>query len=269
MNIRFAVALLFVFAAMIPEVHASKKWRTKENCTLIEHPSNDGDSFRVRIGRRIYVLRLLWVDAPETDMRFPERVAEQAEYFGISTQEVLRIGQEASRFTREFLKSRPFTVYTQFEDARGAGEKERDYAIVKSGDTYLMEALVSNGLARIYGMQEMPPEGPSESTMRMRLRALESAARDQRRGAWALASRGFSPGDPRARLQPLEAGWRTLTRTVPVYAVEDPARMLGMLRAGTEIEILRTESPADVRIRFRLPDGRMMEAIARRADLGW
>ncbi len=261
-----AVALLLI--ALAPAEGFAKTWRTKEGCTLVEHPSNDGDSFHVRIGRRTYILRLLWVDAPETDDRFPDRIAEQSAYFGISTQAVFRAGKEAQRFTSEFLRRQPFTVYTQFIDARGASEKNRYYAIIKSGDTFLMEALVANGLARIHGLQAMPPEGPSESVMRMRLRGLEAEAKRNRRGAWGMAGPELSRFD---RLnQPVDVNRQTitLTRHVSVFAPNDSERMLGTLRPGTEVRVLRAESVSHVLIRFQLDDGRSVEAQARRVDLG-
>lgn len=247
---------------------ASKKWRVKENCTYVEHPSNDGDSFRVKIGNRTYILRLLWVDAPETDNRFPERVAEQAAYFGITPEDALRIGREATRFTREFLTRQPFTVFTQFENAPGASAKDREYAIVKSGNVYLMEALVSNGLARIHGLEEMPPDGPSVSSMRLRLRALEADAKRNRRGAWALAGAPVSRFEHLNRPPEVAPGRRALSRTTFVYSLEDPARPIGSLRAGAEIEVLGAVSVTDIRIRFRLPDGRTAEGLVRRQDLG-
>ena len=71
--IYFAMLLAFVLSAL--PVHAAKKWRIKEDCTLIENDSNDGDSFHIKVAKRHYIFRLLWVDAPETDDRYPERVA--------------------------------------------------------------------------------------------------------------------------------------------------------------------------------------------------
>lgn len=259
---------LTLLAVAPPSAEAAKKWREKTNCTLITNEANDGDSFHVRVNKRHYIFRLLWVDAPETDNRFPERVAEQAAYFGITPSEALQVGKEAAKFSRDFLSRQPFTVYTQFDDARGSSEKDRDYAIIKSGDTYLMEALVSNGLARIHGLQEMHDDGPSVSVMRMRLKGLENDARKNRRGAWGYA------GQPRSRfdvLNPMPAVPQqtlTLQRTLPVYSIQEPGRLLGTLGAARTVTVLRAESPTLVRIRFSLPDGRTIEALARRTDLG-
>lgn len=244
-------------------VWAEKAWRTKEGCTLIENEANDGDSFHVKVSRRHYIFRLLWVDTPETENRFPERVAEQAEYFGITPEQARQIGKEAVKFSAAFLKE-PFTVYTQFDDAMGASDKDRDYAIIKSGDTYLMEALVSNGLARIHGLQEMPDDGPSVNAMRGRLKGLESDARKNRRGAWGLAAGNVLPPG----LVPVTQHQRTVQRTTAIFAADDPSRLLGNVTPGKTITVLRAESAVMVRVRIDLSDGRSVEGLCRRADLG-
>ena len=259
------VALLGLAAA--PSAEAAKKWRTKEACTLIENASNDGDSFHIRVNKRRYIFRLLWVDTPETDLRYPERVAEQAAYFGITSEQAIKVGKDAVRFSANFLKE-PFTVYTQFDDAMGASAKDRDYAIIKAGDTYLMEALVANGLARIHGIQEMHDDGPSVSTMRMRLKGIENDAKKNRRGAWGLAAGGGSRFDAVDPSAPIAGGEVRIARTTAVYDAAQPTRLLGMLSPGKTITALRTESAGMIRVRIALPDGRTVEGLCRRTDLG-
>src|ERR1041385_5158671 len=77
----------FVFAMFqfpILDLDAAKEWTIFEECRLIDHPSNDGDSFHVSHGNKEYLFRLYLVDAPETNGRNPERLIEQAKYFEIS-----------------------------------------------------------------------------------------------------------------------------------------------------------------------------------------
>ncbi|MCO5069177.1 MAG: thermonuclease family protein [Kiritimatiellae bacterium] len=263
--------LLIALACATEPAFAAKAWRVKENCTLIPNEANDGDSFHIRIGRRHYVLRHLWVDAPETDNRFPDRVAEQAAYFGITPEDAIKVGKEAARFSKAFLSQQPFTVYTQFADALGSSQRDRDYAIIKVGDTYLMDALVSNGLARIHGLQKVPPDGPSESLTRMRLKGLENDAKRNKRGAWAYAG---APANRMERFQQMnrpaeiKAQAVVLTRATAVYSLEDPSRMLGTLGTGTAVTVLRAESQNMARIRFKVRDDQTMEALARISDLG-
>lgn len=263
------IALLILLAGLaFPRpAEAAKKWRIKEGCTLIENEANDGDSFHVRVNKRHYIFRLLWVDTPESDNRFPDRVAEQAAYFGITPEQSIQIGKDAVEFSAAFLRE-PFTVFTQFDDAMGSSEKDRDYAVIKSGDTYLMEALVSNGLARIHGFQEMPDDGPSVSTIRMRLKGMESEARKARRGAWGLAGAASSgPGLP-SLTTPLSEQTLTVARTTAVYAPDDPSRLMGNITPGKTITVLRAEGAGLARIRIALADGRTIEGLCRRADLG-
>lgn len=265
---RLIVLLILLAGLAFPRpAEATKKWRIKEGCTLIENESNDGDSFHVRVNKRHYIFRLLWVDTPESDDRFPERVAEQAAYFGITSAQAIQIGKEAVKFSAAFLKE-PFTVFTQFDDAMGSSEKERDYAVIKSGDTYLMEALVSNGLARIHGLQELPEDGPSVSTMRMRLKGMENEARKQRRGAWGLAGGAGAGPALSVSSAPLTEQTITVTRTTAVYATDDPSRLMGNVTPGKTITVLRAEGVGLARIRIALADGRTIEGLCRRADLG-
>ncbi len=245
---------------------AEKPWREKTGCRLVENPSNDGDSFHVKVGTRTYIFRLLFVDCPETDRSVPERVAEQAAYFGITEEQSVKVGKEAQRFTRDLLKDE-FTVFTQFEDALGRSAKDRDYAMVKVGDLDLGVALVSNGLARIYGRQEVPDDGPSETTVRFRLKSAENDARKNRRGAWGLAT-------PLNRFQQLnpapviaEQTRRTTVRTA-VYQTNDPGRVLGYLAEGRELTVLGAHDAQRVRVRFTLTDGRSIEGLCQRAELG-
>lgn len=63
---------------------AAEPWKTLQNCRLVAHDSNDGDSFHVQHAGKEFIFRLDYVDAPETDADFPDRVAEQARYFALT-----------------------------------------------------------------------------------------------------------------------------------------------------------------------------------------
>lgn len=152
------------------------------NCRYVSNSINDGDSFMVKNRGTTYVFRLYWVDTPEAREDYPARVREQAEYFGISTEEVMQIGREAKLFTREFLKGQSLTLYTQWEDGQGTGQ--RYFAMVNSPQGSLVEALVRNGLARIYGYSKAWPEEPGLDTFRRRLWRLEKEAKQRGVGAW-------------------------------------------------------------------------------------
>jgi len=143
----------------------------------------DGDSFHVKQGDKEFIFRLYFVDCPETDDRFPERVDEQAKYFGVSHKRAIEIGNSATAFTREAL-AKPFTVWTKWLDARGSSKLHRFYAVVVTDRGSLSSLLVRNGLARIYGVPTALPDRMKATTYIERLRDYEAKAKDGRRGGW-------------------------------------------------------------------------------------
>jgi endonuclease YncB( thermonuclease family) len=183
-------ALLLTLGAKPP---APPAWRRYEACTLIEHPANDGDSFHVRAGRRHRILRLYFVDAPETAATFPERLEAQAAYWTLTPPAAQQLGKEAGAFARALL-AQPFTVYTRFEDARGNSDRPRHYAMLQTADgRWLSACLVEAGLARLYGKPTALPDGTSARRYRAALRRLERQAREQGRGGWAPAAGRAAP----------------------------------------------------------------------------
>jgi len=246
-----------VWIASMSECDAAKKWRTYENCTLLENPANDGDSFHVKVNKRHYLFRLYWVDTPETDDSVPERVTEQAAYFGISTQDAIKYGKEASKFSEKFMKD-GFTVHTKFADAMGRSAKDRDYAIIEKDGKFLHIELVREGLARIHGFQELSEDMPSPATMRLRIKSAESEAKKEKRGAWTQGS--GAGGDA-------ISGTRTLVRSITVLDTEDQSRAIGVLRAGAVVELLGVETPTLIRIQFKAGD-QDMEGLCQRGELG-
>jgi len=253
---RGVFAVLVVLLVLTDQSFAQKRWRTYENCTLIENPANDGDSFHVRVNKRRYIFRIYWADAPETDLNIPERVATQAEYFGITPQEAVRYGKEAAKFAKNFMKD-GFTVHTKLADAGGRSARDRDYAIIEVKGQYLHIELVRAGLARIHGFQEVGPDMPPLPTMRMRIKAAETEAKREKRGAWA---QGKGVGDTLS-------GTRTLMRSITIMDPEDPSRSLGILRAGAQVEILGAETPTLIRIQFKAGE-EDMEGLCQRSELG-
>src|SRR5450755_150163 len=142
--------ILFSFFVQIAVAQGSGRWVTLTDCRYVPNPANDGDSFHVQASGREYIFRLYFVDAPETDASLPERVAEQAKYFGLTLPQTLQIGLEAERFTCQKL-AQPFTVRTCKQDARGRSRLPRYFAFVQTDTADLAEQLVANGLARVYG----------------------------------------------------------------------------------------------------------------------
>jgi DNA uptake protein ComE-like DNA-binding protein len=165
-----------------------RAWEQWDGCTLAANRYFDGDSFQVKHGDRVFVLRLYFVDAPETDATYAQRIAEQAAYFGVSTAQALHGGQEARDFTARFL-SRPFRVFTRMQPAPGASRMERHYAIVERDGLRLDAALVQAGLARVTSEVAAYPDAEAGRRRENELRALEQKAAQSRKGVWGQSKR--------------------------------------------------------------------------------
>jgi endonuclease YncB( thermonuclease family) len=195
-----AFFLFFSLLAVISKPCASasdKEWLVYDRSILVANEYHDGDSFAAKpITGYTYLFRLYGVDCPETDERFEERLADQAKDFKIKQEEVIKWGEKAAEFTRDFL-SKPFRVYTQKIKADGASGKSRYYAIVINDEgVRLDEALVKAGLARAHGIgavwNEPMWEGKIANFSRRMtsrrylsgLRMLEKRAKRSRAGIW-------------------------------------------------------------------------------------
>jgi len=154
-----AIFLSLLLSACPLHAASSPDWQKLESCQLIQNEWNDGDSFHVRTAEGSeFIFRLYFVDTPETDARFPDRVAEQAAAFGISTEAALALGKKAKEFTASALSS-PFTVWTCWQKALGSSHLQRWYAMVETKNGWLDKLLVKTGLARIYGKRISTPDG--------------------------------------------------------------------------------------------------------------
>ena len=162
-----------------------KDWITLDNCQLVPNKANDGDSFHVRANETEYLVRLYFVDAPETASVGQARLIEQAEYFGVSVPQVIEIGLDAKKFVDAKL-SEPFTVVTRMAEGLGRSKIQRVYGLVRTKDGDLGEQLVANGLARIHGVHPATPDGSSGQDEIQKLEQLEQAAKQKKLGAWAI-----------------------------------------------------------------------------------
>ena len=164
----------------------AKPFEKLTNCRLKTQPFNDGDSFHVTLAdKREIIVRLCFVDCPETDDSFPDRVAEQAQYFGVTSDQAMEIGKQAREFTKAAL-SRPFVIQTRWRNALGRSTLPRSYAMITTVDGKdLNELLVSAGLARIYGTRTPLPDGGTSRAYLARLATLETEARKKRLGGWS------------------------------------------------------------------------------------
>jgi DNA uptake protein ComE-like DNA-binding protein len=178
-----------------------KDWITLENCHLIPNDANDGDSFHVRANDTEYLVRLYFVDAPETAGISAARLIEQAEYFGLSVPQVIEIGLDAKRFVDAKL-SEPFSVVTRLAGGLGRSKVQRIYGFVRTKEGDLGEQLVANGLARIHGTTATAPGGSTSTDEREKLAQLENEAKRQKVGGWGMTDQSANGIDSQSRSSP-------------------------------------------------------------------
>ncbi|MEI6084864.1 MAG: thermonuclease family protein [Verrucomicrobiota bacterium] len=183
-------------------VLAAAQWQTLTGCKLSRNEANDGDSFHVEHNGHEYIFRLYYVDAPEVEDDFPDRVAEQAKYFNISHRRALEVGRAAARFTARQLNDH-FTVITRWDDARGRSKLPRDYAFIITGEKKdLGQLLVQNGLARVFGEKAVPPDGATTKFVEQKLNALERQAKTAHLGGWSAVNSTINSDTTLANTQP-------------------------------------------------------------------
>ena len=166
-------------------------WEVLEGCRLVSTPINDGDSFKVQHKDQTFIVRLYFVDCPETYDNYMARVRDQARYFSIAEADVIAAGKLATAFTEKFLRGE-FTVVTRWTDARG-GKERRFFALVRKNDLILSSELIRNGFARIYGMPTKGnrPDGVSPRAYLRELKQYERAAQASMIGIWGDATRSL------------------------------------------------------------------------------
>lgn len=181
-----ATCLICIADVDVAEAGREKDWIVLENCRLVPNKANDGDSFHIRANDTEYLVRLYFVDAPETTSVGPARLIEQAEYFGVSVPQVIEIGLNAKQFVDAKL-SEPFTVVTRLAGGLGRSKVQRIYGFVRINDADLGEQLVANGLARIHGTSATPPGGSTSAAERQKLQGLEREAKQRKAGGWGMS----------------------------------------------------------------------------------
>lgn len=193
MNRTFARSLLAIVIAAffgVSSIAASAQpWQRVDVCRWKPDRWNDGDSFHVITGdaAREIVARLYFVDAPEAETAYRDRITKQAAYFGITPDQAKEIAHEAAAFTEKRLAA-PFTVWTRWRAALGRSALGRVYCIIMDGTGKdLNEELVENGLARIYDTRTALYDGRDSRAYLAHLRELEDEAKAAHRGAWRFA----------------------------------------------------------------------------------
>lgn len=244
------------------------EWERWEQSILLADRYMDGDSFYIETSDGdVYIIRIYFVDAPETDDRFPDRLDEQAEYFGITVPENLRVGDMGTEFAQEFMKE-PFTVHTRRQDAWGASDSPRYFGFIENKEgKFLHEELVRYGLGRVHGMPAPRPDGLSPSRVWARLRRVREEAKERKVGGWK-----FNPDIERASRfsvmsSDFEAGKTiTTTGTIYIYSENPPHNIIGALRSGSELTMHKMKENGFVIVSFEA-GGETIRGACMRRDL--
>ena len=181
--------------------------------------------------------------------------------------------EDALAFTEQVLADGNFTVHSRLSDALGRSAKDRDYAMVMSGERDLATELVRNGLARVYGsgtdLSELEPYGKTEEFWWRRLRQAELDAKKEKLGAWALAS---GPANPlEALFAPRQVDEQDIILSRPIYLYPLDVRNvqpMGQLKAGLTVHVVKGATPDKAQVRFTSSSGQVYEGLARFIDLG-
>ena len=175
-------------------VETEGDYEVYRNCTLSAEKNNDGDSFRVRLPNgREEIMRLYFVDTPESAFKSyrggetnHQRIAEQAEYFHITPEKAVEIGQAGKHFTLDLLGKAPFTIFTCWDSPFN---DQRYHAFIEVSENgkprWLHELLVERGLARLKTKPADLPDGTPASRHREALEAEKKEAMRKGAGAWA------------------------------------------------------------------------------------
>lgn len=166
------------------------------NCTLVDAPHNDGDSFTVRLpDGREPELRLYFVDTPESAFKSygagetnHQRIDEQAAEMGnITPQQAVQIGEDAKHFTLALLASHPFDIFTRWDSPYHDNRFHAFVEVKQDGKSrWLEEILVEKGYVRIHTKPADLPDGTPAAKQQAHLKDLEIAAKRAGAGVWGL-----------------------------------------------------------------------------------
>jgi len=162
--------------------------RRLDEVALVISGINDGDSFQILHDGKKQIIRLYYVDCPETRATTKgdaQRVQEQTRYFGLpNTARTFEYGRQAAAYTKQQL-ARPFTVHTSYADARGRSKEGRVYGFVTTADGKdLATLLIQNGTARSFGVRRALPAGTHRDEATTQLDDQETVAMLKRKGIW-------------------------------------------------------------------------------------
>jgi endonuclease YncB( thermonuclease family) len=172
----------------------SQGWTIYDNCQLVDHHNNDGDSFHIKLpdGSK-QEFRLYFVDTPESKFKRyrdgqtnAQRISQQARYFGdITPEAATELGAEAKEFTLKLLSKTNFQIATKHEAVYQSGRFYCHLKVPFNGENRsLDEILTERGYVRIITQPSDLPDGTKAQEHRNQLRQMETIAKRQKFGGW-------------------------------------------------------------------------------------
>lgn len=95
--------LLLPIASLAVRAPQARAFQRLDNCRFVANRFNDGDSFHVLAESKEWLFRLYFVDTPEAETAYRDRLDEQAAYFGVTRERAIEIAHEAAAFTTKQL----------------------------------------------------------------------------------------------------------------------------------------------------------------------
>jgi len=146
----------------------------------------DADTLHVVRGEDEFLFRLYFVDAPELDRRFG-RAADQALYWGISEEQVVKNAQAATSFVTNLLEGY-VSVVTKWEKIGNSSAPARYYAFIRVNGEDLGQLLLKTGYARVFGKETAGANGESKEELLATHRRIEAQSQRRRTGVWQIAA---------------------------------------------------------------------------------
>ena len=259
---KIAQLLLITLA---PLIHA-QNWEAITPVSHDEDAFTDGDSIPIITENETFIINLYFIDAPETNDRYADKINEQATYWGRTVEETIAAGKAAGEFVSNNI-AEGFVVQTRRAKIGGGGDP-RFYGMIKVGDRYLSELLVEAGLARVKGKTHELADGTSAAAFLDKLRALEREASTAKVGAWGDGEidtepliQIIVPGDEPA--EPI--GVITIESPVTAYKDDGTFAELGTLKSGHKIKVVDTEPY--LRVLIAVPGKKPIPALIKQSDL--
>ncbi len=181
-----------------PVIIKGNEYDVLENCTLVDHKHNDGDSFHIKHANGQDEIRLYFADTAESTYKTygggennGDRLDKQARDFGgLTREQTTQVGQLGKKRTLSLVKGKKFKVITKRQPVTDRKSETRIYAFVvlenDGTEYYLHELLTQEGLVRHSTWGTDLPDGTPRKKQEARLTAMENDAKKRKVGAWGM-----------------------------------------------------------------------------------